>query len=190
MHSPILALALGLCLSATPGLAKPQHYSVDPTGSSIDFTWLLGKDAVHGQMSVANGDVILDLADLKKCRVNVDVDATSAEAGLPFATQAMRGPTVLNTGQYPKISFRSSDVRRTGAGATVNGQITLRGVTRPISFAAEIYRPSGSRVSDWSHLTILLNGKLKRSEFGATGWSGAVGDNLILHITAQIAQLG
>jgi polyisoprenoid-binding protein YceI len=185
----ITLAALALCVGASPGLAAPKHYMVDAAHSSIGFIWRFGNEAVTGRMMVASGDAVVDFANLTNSTVDVDVIAASAEAGFPFATQAMRGPTVLDTQQFPTIRFHSSDVRKAGSGAIVRGDLTLRGVTRPIAFATEIYRQTGSEPTDLSHLTILLTGTLKRSEFGATGWSDAVGDDLTLRILARIEQV-
>ncbi len=101
----------------------------------------------------------------------------------------MQGPTVLDAANWPQITFRSDDVRRAGEGrAEVHGEITVRGVTRPMVFAAEIYRERGSVEGDLSALVVQLTGALRRSEFGADGWSDLAGDEVRLRILAHLEE--
>ena len=61
-------------------------------------------------------------------------------------------------------------------------------MTRPATLQARIYRQDGFKPGDYSHLSILLTGTVNRSDFGATGWSDMVGDQVRLRILARIAQ--
>jgi polyisoprenoid-binding protein YceI len=68
----------------------------------------------------------------------------------------------------------------------VVGNITIRGVTRPASFHAEIWRQQGTVEGDLSHLAIRLTGMIQRSDFGAVGWNDMVGNEVRLNILARI----
>jgi polyisoprenoid-binding protein YceI len=70
----------------------------------------------------------------------------------------------------------------------VEGNVTIRGVTQPMTLAAQIWRQKDSEPGDLSHLTVRLVGTVKRSAFGATGWSDMVGDEVRLDILARIAR--
>jgi polyisoprenoid-binding protein YceI len=138
-------------------------------------------------MPVAEADLVIDFDDLSRSVISVAVDVSGAEAGFPFATQGMLGPTVLDAANWPLIEFASDDVRRLDeVAAEVHGNITVRGVTRPITFRAEIYRERGSEVGDLSSLVVLLTGALSRAEFGADGWSDLAGDEVRLRIVAHL----
>jgi polyisoprenoid-binding protein YceI len=102
----------------------------------------------------------------------------------------MKGPKVLEAESHPVIAFRSTAVRPKGDGAEVTGEVTIRGVTRPMVLDAVIWRQRGTEAGDRSRLTVQLTGRLKRSDFGATGWSDLVGDEVRLTIIARIAQDG
>jgi polyisoprenoid-binding protein YceI len=185
----ILAAALLLAALASSALAAPRTYVLEPAQSEVTFAWDFGADEVRGKMPVASADLAIDFDNLSASQVNVAVDVSGAEAGFPFATQAMQGPKVLDSANFPLISFVSTGVSRTGEGkADISGNITVRGVTRPMTFAAEIYRQRGTDANDLSRLVIVLTGALSRSEFGADGWSDLAGDQVRLHITAAIAE--
>ncbi len=179
---PILALML----CATPALAAPEVYHLQPELSSVGFETDFGPDKVNGTMPVTLADLTLDFAHVGASKVAVTLNAAGADASFPFATQAMRGPKVLDTAEFPEITFVSTKVQPDAQGATVLGNITVRGVTRPTSFHAEIYRQQGAEVGDLSHLTIRLTGAIQRSTFGAVGWHDMVGDEVRLNILARI----
>lgn len=183
----IMALCLILFTATTLG-AAPRTYALDPAQSLVGFAWDFGPDEIKGEMPVTRADLSLDFKDVTKSKVAVDVDVTRAKAGFPFASQGMKGPKVLDAANHPTISFVSSSVQRTKDGARINGDITVRGVTRPMSFDAQIFRQRGTEETDLSQLVILLNGALNRSEFGANGWSDLAGDQVRLNIRAYIEE--
>ena len=76
------------------------------------------------------------------------LDVSGAEASFPFAAQAMKGPKVLDAREFPTIGFQSTAVKAEGDGAQVKGNITIRGVTRPIILDAVIYRQQGTVAGD------------------------------------------
>lgn len=85
--------------------------------------------------------------------------------------------------------FRSTAIRRDGDGAEVQGDLTIRGVTRPVVLQATIYRQKGTEEGDLRQLTVQLKGSVRRSDFGATGWLDMVGDEVRLTILARIAKV-
>jgi polyisoprenoid-binding protein YceI len=70
----------------------------------------------------------------------------------------------------------------------VVGNLTIRGVTRPVRLAAQLYRQKGTAEGDRSRLSIRLTGSVSRAAFGATGWADLVGDTVAIDILARIAR--
>ena len=184
-HSLVL---IAMILAGVPATAAPHEYSLVKQQSLVAFAWDFGRNEIRGQMPVVRADLTIDFAAVAKSRVDVAVDVTRAVAGFPFASQAMKGPKVLDAKRFPLISFASTRIRRNDAGAVIEGDITVRGVTRPMAFAAQIYRQRGTEPTDLSKLAILLTGALNRSDFGASGWSDLAGDQVRLRILAYIEQ--
>lgn len=194
MHraGPTARIVLALCLAVLAGraaLAHPARYRLQTENSTVGFKTDFGGDAITGTMPVARADLTLDFHSVARCHVSVTLNAAGARASFPFATQAMKSPSVLDTAQYPAITFRSTRVRAKGKGALIDGVLTIRGVSRPVTLRARFYRPPGSHPGDLSHLSIVLKGTISRSAFGADGWSGTVGDAVHLDILAHIARL-
>ncbi len=176
-----------LLLIATAAFADPVPYELRTSESRVGFTWFLNNEAISGRMPVARADIQLDFDRVGSSRVNVTVDAARANAGAPFAGEAMKGQSVLWTARFPEITFVSRRVRRDGAGgAIVEGDLTVRGVTRPQVLTARLFRPPGTEPGDRSRLPVRLEGTLSRAAFGADGFQSFVGDRVDLNISARI----
>lgn len=184
------ALGLTLALLACTAQAAPVRYALEPEGSVVGFQTDFGPDRIEGQFPVSRADVVLDLAALSHSAVVVTMDVGRATASFPFAAEAMRGPKVLDAASFPEMAFRSTAIRAEGEGARIEGLLTIRGVTRPVTLTARLYRQAGHEEGDHSHMTVLLSGHVLRSDFGATGWSDMVGDEVRLNIRARIKVAG
>lgn len=170
--------------------ATPAAYQLQPDLSRVGFEMDFGPDLITGQMPVAKADLTVDFDQLSHCKFDVELNAASAQASFAFAEQALKGPKVLDVASYPAIRFKSSSVSADGDGAAVQGDVTIRGVTRPVTFHAVIWRQKGTVEGDRSRLTVRLTGAVNRSEFGADGWSDMVGDQVRLDILARIERVG
>ena len=179
-------ILLATILSLGAASARPVPYFLQKDDSRVGFSWFLGKDEIQGRMPVSRAEMVLDFDRVENSKVNVAVDVTGAEAGFPFASQGMKSPKVLWADRYPEITFVSTGVRRSGEGALIDGNLTVRGITRPMVFVAGFFRQAGHEVGDRSRLSIRLTGSLSRSAFGADGWSDLAGDEVKLSILARI----
>ena len=185
--SPLVSALVALLALPAPLAAGTVDYILDPKASTVAFETDFGPDLITGTIPLAAADLQLDFAAVENCHIEVTLDVTGATASFPFAAQALKGPKVLDARENPEMHFVSTAIRRTADGAAVEGDITIRGVTKPVTFAAKLTRPQGSDPTDLSHLTLHLTGTVNRSDFGATGWSDMVGDEVRILITARIA---
>ena len=186
MIRAIIVLAIML---AAPAAAAPLVYTLDAEDSRVGFKVPFGPDQITGAMPVRSADITLDFDRAARSKVSVSLDVASARANFPFATQAMTGPKVLDAGRHPAISFISTEIvaiQGEGAKARMTGNITIRGVTRPVVLNAEVFRPQGSAEGERKRLSVYMTGTVARSDFGATGWSDLVGDEVTLDILVRI----
>jgi polyisoprenoid-binding protein YceI len=190
MHRRHLLIGLAALLAGPVG-AAPQRYAIGAGGARIRFTFQLNNAPVTGEVPLSGADVRIDPDNLATSTVDARADVSRAKTGLVFATQAMKSASVLDADRFPEARFVSTRVRlgsggRISDGATVDGQLTLRGVTHPIRLSANIYRPKGSAAEDLSRLDVRLNGHLSRTRFGMTGYPKLVADRVALSIRANI----
>jgi polyisoprenoid-binding protein YceI len=187
MRTVILALSLTVA-ALSPAVADAIAYRLDPAASTVSFGYALNGAPQRGTMPVAAADIALDFDRAAGSRVRVVLSPGRADAGNPIATEAMRSPGVLDAAAHPEIVFASTAIRAAGQGARVDGQLTIRGVTRDVQLAADIYRPPGSRDGDLSRLTVVLRGSVSRAAFGADGFTDLVGDTVTLDIVARLSR--
>jgi polyisoprenoid-binding protein YceI len=186
-----LALAALLALGLAPGAeAATVAYQMDAAKSTVAFETDFGPDKITGSIPLEKANLKLDFANVTNCTVDVALDVTGAEASFPFAAQALKGPKVLAAKDHPRMTFESTSVKGAGEVAEVTGNLTIRGVTRQVTLTAQLFRPQGSAPTDLDHLTVKLSGRVNRSDFGATGWSDMVGDEVRIVITARIDAKG
>ncbi|WP_037307276.1 YceI family protein [Ruegeria halocynthiae] len=176
---------------ARPAFAKLSPYALVPQGTSVSFTFALSGIAQSGTMPVRSADILIDPQQLQNSKVDVVLDVANARTKLPFARKPMLGPSVLDVATFPTIRFTSTGVKlgpggRISKGASISGDVTVRGVTRPLTLQANLYREAGSAVDALDRLYINLTGTLNRTDFGATGYPDLVQDQVGLDIRAEI----
>ncbi|MEM6389807.1 MAG: YceI family protein [Pseudomonadota bacterium] len=168
--------------------AEPARYLLDAPRSQVGFTYYFGTSSDDGTMPLASADLVIDLDNLSASQIDVAVDASGARTGFFLATQALRGAQVLDTDRHPLIRFRSERVRAVGTRVDIEGSFTIRGVTRPGQLTAQLFQQPGNLDAPGRDLSLLLTGAVNRSEFGADGFAGQVGDRVDLRILARISR--
>lgn len=188
-RATLLALASMACpLTAR---ADPIRYRLDTKASSVGFRFHLSGAEQTGTMPVKQAKILIDPDDLAASSVDVTLNVAGARTGLIFITQALTSPDVLDARRHPTIHFISEKVRldqdgRLSGTATISGQLTIRGITQPMTLAASLFRQPGSAATDLSTLQVRLSGAVSRFAFGATGYADLVDDLVQLDILALI----
>lgn len=185
-HLLLASVALATLSSAH---AEVRSYALDPDLSTVTFTYVLSGVAGTGTMPITIADLRIDFANITRSDAFVELDVSGAKTGAGFVTQALKGPQVLAAATFPKVQFQSTSV--TGSirdGAKIAGDVTVRGVTQPITLDAQIFRRADSAAGDLSRLTVYLKGAIDRSDFGADGFAEFVADRVELDIRALISE--
>jgi len=189
----LLAGLAALPIAPHAAFAAPTRYDLQANRSTVGFVYRLSGVATKGSMPVKSAKVMIDTDALARSSIDVTVDVRRAKAGLIFATEALKAPSVLDARAHPTIRFRSTAIRlggqgRLSDGAKIDGQLTIRGVTKPVTLNASLFRQAGSAAGDLSRLSFRVNGRVSRSAFGATGYSDLVQDAIDLDITARVTR--
>lgn len=183
---PLAAIALAFALNAGPLAAGPDRYLLQTEQSDVQFTYILEGSKGTGTMPILEADLSLDFDRAANSTARVVLNADGARTGVIFVTQALKSADVLDTAAHPRITFQSRSFDPQSGGARVTGDVTVRGVTRPITLDAEIFRQPGTAEGDLSLLTVRLTGDIRRSDFGADGFPDLVADTVGLRITARL----
>ena len=184
-------LALGLAAIAAPTFAAPMPYRLGDTGATITYTFTLEGTPLKGTVPIDRADLKIDPNNLEASTADVTADVRRARTGLIFATEALKSRSVLAADDFPLARFKSTKITlgargRISEGATVDGMLTLRGVTKPVRFDAQLFRAPGSAADDLRTLRVIMNGSVNRTDFGAGGYPDLVADTVAIEIDANI----
>jgi polyisoprenoid-binding protein YceI len=171
---------------------QTMQWNLDPTHTSIEFSVKhLGIATVRGRFRKFDATAEAG-PNGQLSRVEARIDAGSIDTGVDQRDDHLRSADFFDVANYPEIRFVSTDIKQTGNGdAIVRGNLTLRGVTRPVSFGLE----QGNAIKDpWGNQRIAstATGKLSRKEWGLT-WNQAlelggvvVGDEVKFTLEVQV----
>lgn len=173
---------------ATALSANPVQYLLNTEKSKVGFIYDFQGDTVRGTLPLKSADLRLDFTNIGKSRINVTLDATRATGGFIFATQILRGDDMFAANTFPDVRFVSTKITGQLPTGTVTGNLTLKGITRPVTLDAKLFRQAGTDPTDLTRLAIQLTGTLDRTAFGLTGYPGFVGQMVNLDIMAWIDQ--
>jgi polyisoprenoid-binding protein YceI len=181
-----ILFTLLICLFASNVTAAPVKYAVDTENTDVNFTYTFGGKDIIGAFNDYDINVAIDFQALKNSTVSVSLKTKTATGGFVFGTQAMRSKKILSAKAHPEITFQSKSVTGAGDTATINGDITVRGITKPLLLTAQLFRPKGSDVNERDNLFIKITGSLNRFDFGASGYAKEVAPDLRINILAAI----
>ena len=183
-----ILFSLLICFFATNATAAPIKYAVDTQNTDVNFTYTFGGKPIQGAFNDYQIDVEIDFQALKNSSVNVTLMTKTATGGFIFGTQAMRSKKILNAKQFPEITYRSKSITGNGDTAKINGDITVRGITKPLTLTAQLFRPKGSDVNERNNLFIKITGTSDRFDFNANGYAKEVAPDMAINILAAITK--
>jgi polyisoprenoid-binding protein YceI len=109
------------------------RWVIDPVHSDISFTVRhLMVSRVRGRFVRFTGEIVSGAAP-SASTVVAEIDMTSIDTGNADRDEDLRSANYLDVGRYPTMAYRSTAVRAVGDRFTVDGELTLHGVTRPSS---------------------------------------------------------
>lgn len=136
------ASALALAALATLSLpAAAADYVIDTKGAHASVNWRikhLGFSWLQGRFNSFSGTFSYDEKNLAASKVAVEIDMGSLDSNHAERDKHLRSADYLDTAKFPKATFVSKSVTpKEGAKATIAGELTWRGVTKPVVIEAE-----------------------------------------------------
>ena len=171
-------------------------WTIDPSHSTIEFVAKhMMITTVKGRFAEFEGTVVADETNLADSTVDVTMKAASLDTRSEQRDAHLRSPDFLDVETYPEVTFRSTRIEGTKDEFQLTGDLTIRGVTRPITldvtFEGEGKDPWGGTRASFS-----AKGKFDRRDFGLT-WNVAletggilVSNEVKINIEAQVVAQG
>lgn len=150
------------------------NWTVDQSHSNVGFSvkhMMVSK--VKGVFEDYSATVTAaDLSDLSDATITFDIQVASISTKSEDRDNHLRSADFFDADQYPTISFQSTDIAKDGDDYKVTGDLTIKDVTKPVTFNVEFNgrgtNPWGVEVYGFEAET-----KINRDEFGLT-WNAAL----------------
>ncbi|MCS7055800.1 MAG: YceI family protein [Thermoflexales bacterium] len=172
-----------------------MNWILDPAHTNVKFSVRhMMISTTTGQFSRVSGTVDFDEAAPEKTQVHVKIEADSLDTKDERRDAHLKSPDFLDVANYPHIEFKSTRVERSGENtAKLHGDLTIRGVTRPVTLDVEYLGKAKSPWGTWS-AGFEATGKINREDWGLTwnmpletgGW--LVGKEVKIEIAAELVQ--
>lgn len=181
------ALALVLPLAAS---AAPENYALDPYHTYPHFAVdHFGVSLMWGRFDRSSGAFMIDRA-AKNGSLELSVETASLttgdneKGGRPRSRdEHLKSADFFNVAEFPRMSFKAGEVKFNGdSPAEVTGQLTLLGVTKPLTLKMERWVCRDHPFSKKPMCGGNASGAIKRSEFGMKYGLPAVGDDIRLYV--------
>ena len=144
-------------------------WNFDPVHSNIAFSvrhMMIAR--VHGHFTKWTGTLLIDDDKPENSSIEVDIDAASIATKEQQRDDHLRSADFLHAEQYPTLTFRSTRVEKVDdEHFKVNGDLTIRGVTRPVVLDVEYF---GRSKDPWGGERVGFSGKtsIQRKDFNLT----------------------
>jgi len=172
-------LALALVLASSSAHAEKETFLLDKNHTQIGFKVRHFVSKVSGRFAKFEGTIVLDRAKPEDSSVEVRIEATSIDTGVPNRDKHLNSADFFDTAKFPEITFKSTKIAAKGKDAfEVTGDLTMRGVTKPVTLAvtANGFANDGR---GGQKTGFDATGKLNRKDFGVS-WNATVDQTTML----------
>ncbi len=138
MKKSLLGITAALMLSA--GAANAADYKIDKQGQHAFVQFRiqhLGYSWLYGTFKDFDGSFTFDEADPSKDKVNVTLKTGSVDTNHAERDKHLRSAEFLNVTKFPQATFVSTQVKKEGDKLEIAGNLTLNGVTKPVTLEAK-----------------------------------------------------
>ncbi len=200
----VAALALQLLGAAAPAVALPTPpvqaavsatalpasgaYKIDPAHAQVRMSWNhLGLSNPGAVFETVEGVIRIDEANPERSSVSVRLPVSGVDTGVPQLDADFLTDKFFDADRHPDITFQSRSVERVGLGRAfkVQGDLTVRGVTRPVTLDAVLNGAGRHPMTGAPAVGFAATTVLKRSDFGLTVALPMVSDEIKVEITLE-----
>ncbi|MFN7986003.1 MAG: YceI family protein [Thermoanaerobaculia bacterium] len=193
MKKNLLSLALAAALGAAALPALAETWTADTAHSSVGFAVRhMMVSNVKGSFDKFTASVDGDPADPASARISAKIEVASVNTREPKRDDHLRSGDFFDAAKFPEMTFASTKVEKVSANrAKVTGNLSLRGVTKPVvldvEYTAPVKNPWGKTV-----VGATATGKVNRQDFGVS-WSKSldgggvvVGDEVTIQLELEL----
>ena len=174
-------------------LPQTGTWILDPSHSSVEFVVRhLVVSKVKGHFEDFAGTITIDPADPLASTVESTIQVASIDTRDDQRDAHLRSPDFFDVERFPTITFRSTGLRPDGADHEVDGELTIKGVTRPVTMTLEY---NGTSPDPWGGVRAGFSAEteVNRRDFGLDfdvkldSGSALVGEKIKIHLEVEAA---
>lgn len=183
-----LSASLLLSLPMMSVAATPQKWKLDVPKTNVDFkVAYLGKGMVEGQFNKMNGSINYDMKNPTNTTINFTVNTNSIDAGGNLRNAFLRRKELLNSAQYPTMTFVSKKVSMVNdKEANVTGDFTVLGQTKPLTVKVKLNNVENDPTTRKPVIKFKATGIINRYNYGVTAFPKVVGTMIPLEISGNL----
>ncbi|CAN5371732.1 YceI family protein [soil metagenome] len=184
--SAYAAAPVSTIASTNPATVTAGTYAVEPGHTRVQFSVLhMGFTNWNGDFTGVSGSLILNPKNVAASKLDISIPVASVTTTNAKLDGELKSADWFDAEGFPTIHFVSTKiVRVAGNKATITGNLTFHGVTRPVVLAA-VFNGAGVNPMDKNY-TVGFDAttKILRSDFGVKTYVPVVGDETTIHISA------
>ncbi|WP_026111799.1 YceI family protein [Winslowiella toletana] len=185
MKKSIAGLAAALILST--GTAVAADYKIDKQGQHAFVQFRiqhLGYSWLYGTFKDFDGAFTFDEANPAADKVNVTINTNSVDTNHAERDKHLRSAEFLNVAKFPQATFVSTGVKKEGDELDITGNLTLNGVTKPVTLEAKLM---GQGKDPWGGVRagFEAEGKIALKDFNITTDLGPASQEVQLMISVE-----
>jgi polyisoprenoid-binding protein YceI len=161
-------------------------YKLDPshTYPSFEADHFGGLSVWRGKFDKTEGTVTLDRA-AKAGSVDLTIDAASIDFGNPKLNEHAKGAEMFDVAKFPTATYKGKLVFKGDTPTAVNGELTLHGVTKPVTLTINKFKCMINPMSKKETCGADASGTFKRSDFGVS-YGDSFGFNMDVKLAIQV----
>lgn len=182
----VRAALAAVVLSACAGSAFAADYVLDKGHADMVFTIdHAGFSKKTGVFRNFDATLNVDTTRPDQAKLSVTVQTNSIDTFNTARDTELKGVNWFDVAHFPTMSFVATRiVKRGDIAADVTGDLTLKGVSRPVTLTV-VLNKQGDNAAGRPSLGFTATGRIKRSDYGMTRMAGVVGDEIMLTVNAE-----
>ena len=148
-------LVAALVIIGLSAASAKEIYKFEPSGSTIGFSVRQFLGTTHGKFTSFSGRIEVDREHPENSSVTAQIDVRSIDTQIKKRDDHLRSAEFFDVGKFPRIMFKSRSVKRTSPqSGDILGDLTIHGVTKPITLHVKLLTPMNDAArTRWSVTT-------------------------------------
>jgi polyisoprenoid-binding protein YceI len=156
-----------LAMTAPLAMAQTSTWKADSAHSSVEFSIKhLGISNVHGRFGKVEATIAYDEKDISKSTVNATIDVAGLDTGNGMRDTDVKSNNYFDVEKNPTATFASTSVAKGGSGLQVSGNLTIKGVTKPVILDVEGPTAPITGMDKKPHAGFSASTTIHRTDFG------------------------